>query len=112
MADLTQDPGQLVRALLVFLLALVIFFAILRLVASYLMNLYLDMRERRWQLRSKRSGASAQELQLGADIFRALGRLRPDELEECKGMSKDQLIAYLDGKFKNAKRPSRVIKSD
>ena len=93
-------------------MALVIFFVILRLVASFLMNLYLDLRERRWQLRSKRSGASSQELQLGTDIFRALGRLRPDELEECKGMSKDELIAYLDGKFKNAKRPSRVIKSD
>lgn len=76
------------------------------------MNLYLHMRERIWQLRSTRSGASAQELELGTDIFRALGRLRPNEIEECKGMSKDQLIAYLDGKFKDARRPGRVIKSD
>ena len=106
MANLIADPEEFIRMLLVVLLALVIVFLILRLFALLIMNLYLFMRERSWQIRSKRSGASAQELELGTDIFRALGRLRPHELEECKGLSKDQLIAYLDRKFKNAKSKS------
>jgi hypothetical protein len=91
----------LLAAILIALLAIRALIAVFR----FFVRVYIATKERRWIALSRKSGAPIDDLELGASIYTALGRLTTKELEQCRGMSKDQIIALLDRTFKDGKDP-------